>query len=72
MTGLTEIKCRPEIIGQIQGILLSQALLCINCEVIYSTPPTSNNSSCPNCTSQCYIRLSDIFNKPPEEKVVAQ
>lgn len=72
MTGLSEIRCRPEIIGQLQGILLNQALLCVDCEVVYPVQPITNNAVCPNCTSHSYIKLSDVINKSSEEKSISQ
>lgn len=64
MTGLARtIQCRQEQMGQLQGIMLDVALLCVTCDTIYPSVGTGTNSGCPNCTFHNYLKLSKILNR---------
>jgi uncharacterized paraquat-inducible protein A len=70
---------RAPVIGTIQGISLSEALLCVTCDTIYPATGFGNNAVCPNCTSHSYLKLSNILNRTigeenikPSEQICVQ
>ena len=60
---IREIPCRHFSVAQLQAINLREALLCVDCEVIYPATTIGNNSTCPNCNSASYLKLSSILNR---------
>jgi protein-arginine kinase activator protein McsA len=64
---------RPAILGQLAGIKLEEALMCVTCDTIYPAIGFGNNAVCPNCTSHSYLKLSTILNRTEgEEKNITQ
>jgi hypothetical protein len=61
---------RPAILGQLQGIKLDEALLCVTCDTIYPATGFGNNAVCPNCTSHSYLKLSIILNRTEGEEII--
>ncbi len=50
------------------AIKVNDALLCVNCDSIFELPEKPCNVVCPVCTSNAYIRLSTILNRPNGEE----
>lgn len=61
---------KNEVLAQLPGISLAEALLCVTCDMIYPSVGGGCNTVCPSCASHSYLKLSNILNRTEGVEII--